>query len=131
MQLVLGKKYANASAAPGGAITGTEGLMDFIDNGGIKGTLDAAITMDDLDDTIKQLDKFRGSKENALMCGINLSLDIDDIIGGKMGSATGASFGTFGNDKDMAVNMGFNSFSRGGYSFHKTTYDLFNHPSLG
>ena len=131
MQLVLGKKYANASAAPGGAITGTEGLMDFIDNGGIKGTLDAAITMENMDDTIKQLDKFRGSKENALMCGINLSLDIDDIIGGKMGSATGASFGTFGNDKDMAVNMGFNSFSRGGYSFHKKTYDLFNHPSLG
>ncbi len=131
MQLVLGKKYSNASAAPGGAITGTEGLMDFIDNGGIKGTLDSAITMDDLDDTIKQLDKFRGSKENALMCGINLSLDIDDIIGAKMGSASGASFGTFGNDKDMAVNMGFNSFSRGGYSFHKKTYDLFNHPSLG
>jgi len=131
MQLVLGKKYSNASAAPGGAITGTEGLMDFIDNGGIKGTLDAAITMDDLDATIKQLDKFRGSKENALMCGINLSLDIDDIIGAKMGSASGASFGTFGNDKDMAVNMGFNSFSRGGYSFHKKTYDLFNHPSLG
>lgn len=131
MQLVLGKKYSNASAAPGGAITGTEGLMDFIDNGGIKGTLDAAITMDDLDATIKQLDKFRGSKENALMCGINLSLDIDDIIGAKMGSSSGASFGTFGNDKDMAVNMGFNSFSRGGYSFHKKTYDLFNHPSLG
>jgi len=131
MQLVLGKKYANASAAPGGAITGTEGLMDFIDNGGIKGTLTAAITMENMDDTIKQLDKFRGSKENALMCGINLSLDIDDIIGAKMGSASGASFGTFGNDKDMAVNMGFNSFSRGGYSFHKKTYDLFNHPSLG
>ena len=131
MQLVLGKKYSNASAAPGGAITGTEGLMDFIDNGGIKGTLTAAITMENMDDTIKQLDKFRGSKENALMCGINLSLDIDDIIGAKMGSASGASFGTFGNDKDMAVNMGFNSFSRGGYSFHKKTYDLFNHPSLG
>lgn len=131
MQLVLGKKYANASAAPGGAITGTEGLMDFIDNGGIKGTLDAAIDMPNFDDIIKQLDKFRGSKENALMCGINLSLDIDDVIGAKMGSASGASFGTFGNDKDMAVNMGFNSFSRGGYSFHKKTYDLFNHPSLG
>lgn len=129
MQLVLGKKYVSTGSSQ--SLTGTEGLMDFIDNGGIKGTLDATITMDNFDDTIKQLDKFRGSKENALMCGINLSLDIDDIIGAKMGSASGASFGTFGNDKDMAVNMGFNSFSRGGYSFHKKTYDLFNHPSLG
>ena len=129
MQLVLGKKYASTNATQ--SLSGTEGLMDFIDNGGIKGTLDAAIDMPNFDDIIKQLDKFRGSKENALMCGINLSLDIDDIIGAKMGSATGASFGTFGNDKDMAVNMGFNSFSRGGYSFHKKTYDLFNHPSLG
>jgi len=129
MQLVLGKKYVSTGSSQ--SLTGTEGLMDFIDNGGIKGTLDTTITMANFDDTIKQLDKFRGSKENALMCGINLSLDIDDIIGAKMGSASGASFGTFGNDKDMAVNMGFNSFSRGGYSFHKKTYDLFNHPSLG
>tara|TARA_R110001592_G_scaffold260755_2_gene525506 strand:+ start:4211 stop:5557 length:1347 start_codon:yes stop_codon:yes gene_type:complete len=129
MQLVLGKKYASTGSSQ--SLSGTEGLMDFIDNGGIKGTLDADITMPNFDDIIKQLDKFRGSKENALMCGINLSLDIDDIIGAKMGSASGASFGTFGNDKDMAVNMGFNSFSRGGYSFHKKTYDLFNHPSLG
>jgi len=82
-----------------------------------------------LDEIIKQLDKFRGSKENALMCGINLSLDIDDLIGSKMGTA--ASFGTFNNDKDMAVNMGYASFNRGGYTFHKKTYDLFNHPSLG
>lgn len=129
MQLVLGKKYASTGSSQ--SLSGTEGLMDFIDNGGIKGTLDADITMPNFDDIIKQLDKFRGSKENALMCGINLSLDIDDIIGVKMGSSSGASFGTFGNDKDMAVNMGFNSFSRGGYSFHKKTYDLFNHPSLG
>ena len=30
----------------------------------------------------------------------------------------------------MALNLGFNSFSRGGYTFHKKTYDLFNHPKL-
>lgn len=132
MQMVLGTKYVNAVSAPGtGAVTGTEGLLDFIDSKGIKADLSSTIDIGQFDQIVKQLDKFRGSKENALMCGINLSLDIDDVIGAKMGSASGASFGTFGNDKDMAVNMGYNSFTRGGYSFHKKTYDLFNHPSLG
>lgn len=128
MQMVLGKSYAGTQPS-GGSLKGTEGLLDFIDDKGIKADLSTTIDSAQLDEIIKQLDKFRGSKENALMCGINLSLDIDDLIGDKMGTA--ASFGTFSNDKDMAVNMGYASFNRGGYTFHKKTYDLFNHPSLG
>ena len=40
----------------------------------------SAITMADFDAAVKSLDKYRGSKEMALYAGINLSLDIDDLL---------------------------------------------------
>ena len=110
----------------------TEGLLPFIENKGQ--TMDlgsSAITMADFDAAVKSLDKYRGSKEMALYAGINLSLDIDDLLASQGAyAAGGANYGTFANNKDMALNLGFNSFSRGGYTFHKKTYDLFNRPDL-
>jgi len=113
-------------------ISTTEGLLPFIENKGQ--TMDlgsSAITMADFDAAVKSLDKYRGSKEMALYAGINLSLDIDDLLAAQGAyAAGGANYGTFANNKDMALNLGFNSFSRGGYTFHKKTYDLFNRPDL-
>ena len=110
----------------------TEGLLSFIENKGQSMDLgSSAITMADFDAAVKSLDKYRGSKEMALYAGINLSLDIDDLLAAQGAyAAGGANYGTFANNKDMALNLGFNSFSRGGYTFHKKTYDLFNRPDL-
>jgi len=120
------------SASTDGTVTTTEGLLPFIENKGQ--TMDlgsSAITMADFDAAVKSLDKYRGSKEMALYAGINLSLDIDDLLAAQGAyAAGGANYGTFANNKDMALNLGFNSFSRGGYTFHKKTYDLFNRPDL-
>ena len=116
----------------GNAVATTEGLLQFMENKGQ--TMDlgsSAITMADFDAAVKSLDKFRGAKEMALYAGINLSLDIDDLLAAQGAyAAGGANYGTFANSKDMALNLGFNSFSRGGYTFHKKTYDLFNRPDL-
>ena len=116
----------------GGTVTTTEGLLSFMENKGQ--TMDlgsSAITMADFDAAVKSLDKFRGAKEMALYAGINLSLDIDDLLAAQGAyAAGGANYGTFANNKDMALNLGFNSFTRGGYTFHKKTYDLFNRPDL-
>ena len=91
----------------------------------------SSITMADFDAMIKSLDKYRGAKEYALYAGIDLSLDIDDLLAAQGAyAAGGANYGTFSNNKNMALNLGFNSFTRGGYTFHKKTYDLFNHPKL-
>mgnify|MGYP003131529375 CR=1 FL=1 len=113
-------------------LRGTEGLIPFISNKGQSMDLGAAsITMADFDAIVKSLDKHRGAKEYALYAGINLSLDIDDLLASQGAyAAGGANYGTFQNNKDMAMNLGFNSFTRGGYTFHKKTYDLFNHPKL-
>jgi len=116
----------------GSAVVTTEGLLPFIENKGQ--TMDlgsSAITMADFDAAVKSLDKYRGAKEMALYAGMNLSLDIDDLLASQGAyAAGGANYGTFANNKDMALNLGFNSFSRGGYTFHKKTYDLFNRPDL-
>ena len=129
---------SNADGAEDGSSTNintvhtTEGLLSFIENKGQSMDLgSSAITMADFDAAVKSLDKYRGSKEMALYAGINLSLDIDDLLAAQGAyAAGGANYGTFANNKDMALNLGFNSFSRGGYTFHKKTYDLFNRPDL-
>ena len=141
LMMIFGKQVTNASLTATGAATssyskgglrGTEGLMDFITNKGQSMDLGAqSITMADFDAIIKSLDKYRGAKEYALYAGINLSLDIDDLLAAQGAyAAGGANYGTFSNNKNMALNLGFNSFTRGGYTFHKKTYDLFNHPKL-
>jgi hypothetical protein len=145
IQMVLGQDMTNSTLVAAGnsvsldgssytldTLRGTEGLLPFIENKGQ--TMDlggTAITMTEVDNIVKSLDKYRGAKENALYAGINLSLDIDDLLGEQNAyHSTGANYGTFENNRDMALNLGFNSFVRGGYTFHKKTYDLFNHPKL-
>ena len=143
IQMILGNTISNTTlTATSSSFDGTdysnstlrqsEGLLSFIENKGQSMDLgSASITMSDFDAIVKSLDKFRGAKENALYAGINLSLDIDDLLAAQGAyAAGGANYGTFQNDKDMALNLGFNSFTRGGYTFHKKTYDLFNHPKL-
>jgi len=131
MMLLLGKQVTNTGVITNGS-NGTEGLLPFVEDNGQSMDLGAAsITMADWDAIVKSLDKYRGAKENALYAGINLSLDIDDLLASQGAyAAGGANYGTFNNSKDMALNLGFNSFNRGGYTFHKKTYDLFNHPKL-
>ena len=122
----------DANDTGGSSVKTTEGLLQFIENKGQSMDLgSSAITMADFDAAVKSLDKHRGAKEMALYAGMNLSLDIDDLLASQGAyAAGGANYGTFANNKDMALNLGFNSFSRGGYTFHKKTYDLFNRPDL-
>ena len=136
LMMIIGEKASTSSGYAGDAsgqdVRGTEGLLPFIeDNGQSMDLGSASMTMADWDAIVKSLDKYRGAKENALYAGINLSLDMDDLLASQTAvSAGGANYGTFNNSKDMAVQLGFNSFTRGGYTFHKKTYDLFNHPHL-
>tara|TARA_R100001369_G_scaffold34071_1_gene59149 strand:- start:474 stop:1916 length:1443 start_codon:yes stop_codon:yes gene_type:complete len=127
-----GNEDGSAAATRLNQVVTTEGLLGFMENKGQSMDLgSSAITMADFDAAVKSLDKYRGSKEMALYAGINLSLDIDDLLASQGSyAAGGANYGTFANNKDMALNLGFNSFSRGGYTFHKKTYDLFNRPDL-
>ena len=61
-------------------------------------------------------------------------LAIDDMLANGISTGTTAGLagqcGACNNDPEMAVNLGFKSFSRGGYTFHKHDWKLLNDPTL-
>ena len=61
-------------------------------------------------------------------------LAIDDMlasgIAGGVTAGLPGQFGAFQNSPDMAVRLGFKSFTRGGYTFHKHDFKLLNDPTL-
>jgi hypothetical protein len=42
----------------------------------------------------------------------------------------GTSYGLFDNDQDMAINLGFTGFRRGGYDFYKSDWKYLNDATL-
>jgi len=133
MMMLLGEKVTSTSSALSG-ISGSEGYFDAVANRGIVAN-EYLTDLADFDDIIKELDKQGAGPEYAMYVNRHQALNIDDLIasaGSGQGISAGvtSSFGAFGNSQDMAVNLGFQSFSRGGYTFHKHDWKLLNEPTL-
>lgn len=126
MTMLLGEQ---TSAVTG--VAGTEGYFAAIEDRGIV-TSDIIDALDDLDVLVKQLDKNGAPAEYAVYANSNQFLKLDDAIAGIESGNGGlmAAYGAFNNNKDMAINLGFKSFSRGGYTFHKHAWKLLNDPTL-
>ena len=81
-----------------------------------------------------ELDKQGAPSEYAMYVNRKQDLAIDDMLAA--GIATGVTaglpgqFGAFQNNADMAVQLGFKSFTRGGYTFHKHDWRLLNDPTM-
>jgi hypothetical protein len=134
-QMLLGQVATNTNLAGTigqGGINGTEGLLEFMRSGNSQTYNQlAGFNLSDFDSMIRTLDTNRGSKENTMWCGIDLSLAIDDAVAA-MFAGGGISYGAFNGAEEIAVAFGFKSFTRGGYTFHKKTYDAFNYlPMFG
>ena len=116
-----------------GTVTGSEGYFQAVEQRGIvSGTAadqDFA-TMADLDGILIQLDKEGAPAEYAMYTDRQTSLNIDDMLASGVATQNTAGlagqFGAFNNDADMAVSLGFKSFTRGGYTFHKHDWKLLN-----
>ena len=119
-----------------GKITGSEGYFQAVEDRGITTTgFGTNADFSDIDDIIFELDKQGAPSEYAMYVDNVTSLVIDDMLA--TGLATSAlsnglpgQFGAFNNDRDMAVQLGFKSFTRGGYTFHKHDWKLLNDPTL-
>tara|TARA_R100000908_G_scaffold65288_1_gene53874 strand:- start:1034 stop:2512 length:1479 start_codon:yes stop_codon:yes gene_type:complete len=138
MMMILGEQATSTSyIAAGGTnnsitsgVRGTNGLLSFMGNTHTYNQL-AGFNLSDFDAMIRTLDKNKGSRENSVWCGLDLSLAIDDAIAA-MFAGGGVSYGTFNGAEEIAAAMGFKSFTRGGYTFHKKSYHPFTHlPMLG
>ena len=119
----------SASESPGG----TEGLFAALSGRGnvytdLSGDLSASgLPMTGFDNILKQLDKNGAIEENMLYIDKTLSLAIDDALAAKNSYGTGGtSYGVFNNSEEMALNLGFSGFRRGGYDFYKTDWKYLN-----
>ena len=135
MMLMLGEVVENTTdvtdAAFGG---GSEGYLTAIKNRGLV-TSDIIGTntgdFQDIDEIIRELDKQGAPSEYAMYVNTDQSLAIDNMLAnGASQAGLANSFGAFQNSPDMAVQLGFKSFSRGGYTFHKHDWKLLNDPTL-
>jgi len=139
VQLLTGQKVTNtalANTAGFETVTKTEGLIPQIENGGNVETY-STFDMTDIENMVLALNKFRGSRENFLPCGINLSLDIDELFRGEVTSGGfdaakngGILFNSFNGDDAQSVNFEFDAFKYGGYRFAKKVLDIFSEPTL-
>jgi hypothetical protein len=128
MMMLLGEKVT----ASGLAVSGSEGYFSAIEDRGIvqSGYID---TLSEVDDIVKVFDKEGGASEYALYVNREQDLKLDDMIAqaGTTAPTTGAAkFGSFSNSAETAINLGFRSFNRGGYTFHKHDWKLLNDPTL-
>jgi len=140
MMMLLGQSVTNTGLTALGSIAGSEGYFSAIADRGIVvnsgATTTAAIaTLDELDGIITSLDKQGSMPEYAMYVNRLQDLAIDDMIAN--GTSTAANitagvttqFGQFANAADM-VKLGFSSFMRGSYTFHKHNWKLLNDPTL-
>ena len=118
-------------------IAGSEGYFSALENRGIvQSGLDANpfSAMSEIDAIIKELDKEGAPAEYAMYLNRNQDLAIDDLLANGIATQVTAGlsgqFGAFNNSADMAVELGFKSFTRGGYTFHKHDWKLLNDPTL-
>ena len=139
LMMLFGEKRASGSAATAldNALAGSEGYFSAIENRGIQVASASSNPLDsfsEFDDIIIELDKQGAPSEYAMYVNRKQDLAIDDMLAA--GIATGVTaglpgqFGAFQNSADMAVQLGFKSFTRGGYTFHKHDWRLLNDPTM-
>ena len=140
LMMLFGEKRNNTTGtntALDNQLTGSEGYFSAVESRGIVMQNAASNPMDsfsEFDDIILELDKQGAPSEYAMYVNRKQDLAIDDMLAA--GIATGVTaglpgqFGSFQNNADMAVQLGFKSFTRGGYTFHKHDWRLLNDPTM-
>ena len=116
---------------------GSEGYISAVEGRGIVVSNANANPLDsfaEFDDIILELDKNGATSEYAMYLNRKQDLAIDDMLASGVSTGVTAGlagqFGAFNNDSDLAVKLGFKSFTRGGYTFHKHDFKLLNDPTL-
>ena len=148
LMMLLGEKTVDSSNADTAAkvqlaadadsseMAGSQGYFSAIKNRGINvtGANTAPLTLATFDDLIVELDKQGAPAEYAMYLNRKQDLAIDDMlaqgIATQVTAGLSGQFGAFNNDSDLAVQLGFKSFTRGGYTFHKHDWKLLNDPTL-
>ena len=138
MMMLFGEQHdGGAGIALDNDIAGSEGYFSAIQDRGINvlnGNSNPLDSFAEFDDIIIELDKQGAPSEYAMYLNRRQDLAIDDMLASGISTGVTAGlagqFGAFDNNPDMAVQLGFKSFTRGGYTFHKHDWKLLNDPTL-
>ncbi len=139
MMMLFGEQSDSGDtiASENGGVAGSEGYFAAINDRGIEVTNGSANPLDsfaEFDNIILELDKQGAPSEYAMYVNRTQDLAIDDMLASGISTGVTAGlpgqFGAFQNSPDMAVQLGFKSFTRGGYTFHKHDWKLLNDPTL-
>ena len=108
---------------------GSEGLLYVLENRG-NVAAGALASLDEWDAVVARLDKQGSIEENVLFVDRTFSFEIDNMLAAQNNfGSSGASFGLFDNDTDMALNLGFSGFRRG-YDFYKSDWKYLNDATM-
>ena len=132
--LVEAVPAADASAAKTASYKGTKGLFYELEKYGSTFTggfddSDARAGLTDFDVIVKQLDTQGNIEENTMYLNRNQSLVLDNVLGNQSdftANGGGPSWGSFSNNKNMALDLGFTGWRRGSYDFYKTDWKYLN-----
>jgi hypothetical protein len=108
---------------------GSEGLLHALEE---RGNIAAGALNDlaEIDKVVAQLDKQGAIEENVMFVNRGTSFEIDNMLAAQNNfGSSGASFGLFDNEKDMALNLGFSGFRRG-YDFYKSDWKYLNDATM-
>jgi hypothetical protein len=137
MMMLFAEFNAGTISSAAGGVTGSEGYFPAIRKRGISVSNAATSPLDtigEFDTIILELDRQGAPAEYAMYLNRKQSLAIDDMLASGIATQVTAGlpgqFGAFNNNPDMAVQLGFKSFTRGGYTFHKHDWKLLNDPTL-
>lgn len=122
-KLIKGKRWAGDLAAAG--YQGTQGLFDaFAEGNNFEGP---ATDMDDYDSIIDRANAQGMIAQNYIYGTSALIRGIDDMLYGQAEASLG--WGAFDNNKEIALNLGFSGFKRGGYEFYHSQWRYLDNPT--
>ena len=129
MAMVEGEPAVAASGATVASMKGTKGLFHEVNSRGNVWSGGNPSTLGDIDSIVERLDKQGAIAENVLFVNRQFGFDIDDMLAAQNSNPGGTSYGLFDNDENMALNLGFDGFTRG-YEFYKTDWKYLNDATL-
>jgi hypothetical protein len=91
-----------------------------------------ALAMSDIDAWVRMTVANRGGKEQLFWVGNDLKMQVGDLIDSKVpnGGVQYNAFSGTGKGKEQSIKFGYDSFERGGVTFHMRVNEAFAHPKV-
>jgi len=122
-KLIRDRKWQGDLASDG--YQGSEGLLQAMEGGNIfNGSINDLL---DVDQVTERMLKQGALSQNYLYNTLAFGTAIDDFL--KAEHVTGLSWGAFNNNENMALNLEFKGFHRGGFEFYKSRSSYLENPT--